>query len=204
MSLPKNIIALLLMGCFGNCILGCKTQTVEYRSRPTWQTALSGGMPTQQMREDGTIMKYTSSSALGKPMQDYLDSIVLEEKDELTGKLTLRAIFPRHVIDHTMTCLRDKNWDVLFEQLISTETREYYLKQEDGRAEFETFFTKNRRELARTLQRIRKGRDFGDVQMYVSGNVTTHTLSPRVARDYNFTTVSFIREEQFLKLHSIQ
>ena len=204
MSLQQNIIALVLFGSFGISILSCKTQTVEYHSRPTWQTALSGGMPTQQLREDGTILKYSSPNVLSRPMQEYLDSIVLEEKDDLTGKLTLRAIFPEHVIDHTMTCLRDKNWDVLFEQLISTETRENYLKHEDGRAEFETFFTQNRREIARTLQRIRKGKDFGDVQMYVSGDVTIHKLSPRIARDYMFSTVSFIREEQYLKLHSIQ
>lgn len=204
MSLQQNIIALVLFGSFGISILSCKTQTVEYHSRPTWQTALSGGMPTQQIREDGTILKYSSPNVLSRPMQEYLDSIVLEEKDDLTGKLTLRAIFPEHVIDHTMTCLRDKNWDVLFEQLISTETRENYLKHEDGRAEFETFFTQNRREIARTLQRIRKGKDFGDVQMYVSGDVTIHKLSPRIARDYMFSTVSFIREEQYLKLHSIQ
>ena len=204
MSLSKKIIALSLFGILGTSLLSCKSQTVEYHSRPTWHSALSGGMPTQQIREDGTIMKYSSSGVLSTPMQEYLDSIVLQEKDELTGKLTLRAIFPEHVLDHTMTCLRDKNWDVLFEQLISTEAKEYYLKQENGRAEFETFFTQNRRELARTLQRIRKGKGFGDVRVYEDGNFTSYTLSPRVAREYKFTTVSFIHEDQFLKLHAIQ
>jgi hypothetical protein len=141
---------------------------------------------------------------MSKPMQEYLDSIVLEEKDELTGKLTLLAIFPEHVIDHTMNCLRDKKWDILFEQIISNENKEYYLKKEDGRAKFETFFTQNRRELARTLQRIRKGKDFGDVQLFEQGAISIHTLSPRIARDYEFSSVSFMREGQFLKLHSIR
>ena len=185
-------------------IVSCQTETVEYHSRPTWHTGLSGGVPVENVREDGTIMKYKSSNVMSKPIQEYLDSIVLEEKDEVTGKMTLRAIFPEHVIDHTMNCLRDKKWDILFEQIISTENREYYLKKEDGRAAFETFFTQNRREIARTLQRIRKGKDFGDVQLLEKGDVTVHTLSPRIARDYEFSSVSFVREDQFLKLHSIR
>ena len=188
----------------GSLVVGCQTETVEYHSRPTWHTSLSGGMPVEQVREDGTIMKYKSSNVMSKPMQEYLDSIVLEEKDEITGELTLRSIFPEHVIDHTINCLRDKKWDVLFEQIISTETKEYYFKKEDGRAEFETFFSQNRRELAKTLQRIRKGKDFGDVQLRENGDVTIHTLSPRIARDYEFSAISFIREDQFLKLHSIR
>jgi hypothetical protein len=202
-SSAQNFVASISV-IVGFSLGGCQTETVEYHSRPTWHTALSGGMPVEQVRENGTIMKYKSSNVMSKPMQEYLDSIVLEEKDELTGKLTLLAIFPEHVIDYTMNCLRDKKWDILFEQIISNENKEYYLKKEDGRAKFETFFTQNRRELARTLQRIRKGKDFGDVQLFEQGAISIHTLSPRIARDYEFSSVSFMREGQFLKLHSIR
>lgn len=200
MLLQKNVSALVFFA-----ICSCETQTVEYRSRPTWHTALSREIPMEKVRKDGTIMKYSASNAeLSRPMQEYLDSIVLEEKDERTGKLTLRSIFPEHVIKHTMTCLRDRNWELLFEQIIGTEIRQNYSNREDGRKEFESFFSQNRKELARTLQRIHQGLGFGDVQVYENGNLTTHTLSPRVASEYTFTSVVFIREDQFLKLHSIR
>lgn len=184
---------------------GCETQTVEYRSRPSWHTALSGGLPHEHQREDGTIMKFnTSNESSSLAVQDYLDSITLEEKDAVTGELTLRAVLPEHLLKHTLTCLRDRNWEVLYDQLISAKTHQFYEQRENGFATFESFFNTNRRELAKTILRIHGGISSGDVVVSERGSEIVHSLAPRVARDYEFRSISFIREGQFLKLHSIQ
>jgi len=197
-SFDKFIVVVLLV------LAGCTTQTIEYRSRPMWHTALSGGLPIEYVREDGTIMKYSSSNETSsKALQAYLQTVVLEEKDEITGELTLRAILPEHVLTHVLTCLRDRNWDVLYEQLISSKMQQFYEQPDVGREQFDSFFISNRRELAKTLQRIRGGKGFGEVIASENENEIVYALSARVARNYKFKNVSFIRENQFLKLHSI-
>jgi hypothetical protein len=203
MAVRKETLVLL---CCGWLLIntGCKQQTVEYRSRPAWQSALTGNLPKEHVRSDGTIMKFQSGDNQCSALQEYLDTIELEEVDELTGKKTLRAIFPKHVLTHTLTCLRDRTWDLLFEQLVSSEMQEFYNQKENGREEFEVFFSSNRREIAKTLQRILGGSGFGDVTISRNEHEIIHTLSDRVGRDYTFKRVSFVREGEFLRLHSIR
>ena len=198
-------LRLQLMLCV--ILTGCKTQTIEYHTRPTWHTALSGssGLPSEEVRPDGTIVKYRSGSNVnGTLLQEYLDTVNLEEKDELTGKRTLRSVLPEHVLTHTLTCLRDRNWELLFEQILSNEMKQFYENEENGREQFVDFFSSNRRELAKTLQRMHGGKGFGEVTSIQQGNVIMYSFIPRVARSYTFKSVSFMRENEFLKLHSIR
>ena len=103
MQFSRVLLALLFVE------IGCQTQTIEYRSRPSWQTALSSGLHSEQVREDGTIMKYSSANEhSSQALQEYLNSINLEETDEFTGERTLRAVLPDHVLMHLLTCLRDR------------------------------------------------------------------------------------------------
>lgn len=199
MQFSRVLLALLFVE------IGCQTQTIEYRSRPSWQTALSSGLHSEQVREDGTIMKYSSANEhSSQALQEYLNSINLEETDEFTGERTLRAVLPDHVLMHLLTCLRDRSWDIIFEQLISTSMKQYYSQLENGKEKFDSFFITNRRELARSMQRFRGGIGFGDVVASERGNELMYVLSARVTRDYKFSSISFIREGEFLKLHSIQ
>ena len=194
---------LLVFCCI--CCVGCETQTVEYRSRPSWHTALAGGLTAEHKREDGTVMKFGSSNESSSlAVQKYMDTIVLEEKDEITGELTLRSILPEHVLKHTLTCLRDRKWDILYDQIPSTKSKAYYEARDNGRDEFEAFFIKHRRELAKTLQRILGGKGFGDVIISEHGDELVFTLSPRIRGEYEFSSVSFSREDQYLKLQTIQ
>lgn len=186
---------------------GCETQTVEYRHRPAWHTALSGGnrMPSEVTRADGTIMKYSSTNeAHSAVLQEYLDTIVLEEKNDLTGKITLRSILPEHVLTHTLTCLRDRNWELLFEQIISTPMKQHYRSGSHTEEEFITFFNDNRRDLAKTLQRMHGGIGPGEVTSSEHSGVITYVFVPQIARNYKFKSVSFLRENNYLKLHGIR
>ncbi len=198
-------VILILIHC-GFCLsaVGCAKQTVEYRSRPAWGMTLTGNLPAEQVRKDGTIMKFSSGDTKCTALQEYLATIELEETDELTGKKTLRSVFPEHVLTHTLTCLRDRTWDLLFEQIVSTKMQQFYNQKENGREEFNDFFITNRREIAKTLQRILGGSGFGDVVITDNNYEIVHSLSQKVSRDYTFKTVSFVHEGQFLRLHSIR
>ena len=82
--------------------------------------------------------------------------------------------------------------------------QQFYNQKENGREEFNDFFITNRREIAKTLQRILGGSGFGDVVITDNNYEIVHSLSQKVSRDYTFKTVSFVHEGQFLRLHSIR
>ena len=150
-------------------------------------------------------MKFsTDSSSTSETVVDYLETIKLEEKDELTGEITLRAVLPEHLLAQTLTCLRDRDWILLFEQVLSEQMQSYYNGRDFGYEEFEDFFATNRRDLAMTIQRMIQGRTIGDVIENKKGNKLLLTFSRRVKTKYKFKNITLIRQGEYLKLHDIK
>lgn len=186
-------------------VIGCETQHVEYRKRPLWQQSMANSLPRETIRDDGTVMIFSSDAAsTSNTVQDYLKTIKLEEKDDITGEITLRAVLPVHLLSQTLVCLRDKDWVLLFEQILSEQMQSYYNGREFGYEEFEDFFTTNRKELAKTIQRMIQGSGVGDVVETEEGNKLLLTFSRRVRTKYKFNYITLIRQDKYLKLHSIK
>ena len=134
-SLPRLVVSIAIC-----CQCNCKTQTIEYRTRPTWHTALAGGLPSEDIRGDGTIVKFKNANETSSlAYQKYIDSIILEEEDVATGVVTLRAVLPEHVLTHVLTCLRDRSWNLLYNQLISAQMKQHYENLDQGREKFDAF-----------------------------------------------------------------
>jgi len=186
-------------------ITGCATEKIEFRTRPAWHYSLNNSLDNNIIREDGTIVKYASVSGENSTaVQQYLDSIELQEVDELTGEITLRAVLPEHVLSQFLTCLRDRNWDLLYEQVLSSEARNYFESRENGLEYFQAFFDTNRRDIAKLLQRMIKGSAFGDVRQFDDGRFTIIAITTHSAKDYRFKKVTLVRENEFLKLYSLE
>ncbi|MBC8200584.1 MAG: hypothetical protein H8E86_00960 [Planctomycetes bacterium] len=166
---------------------------------------MSDSMENEIIQEDGTIVKYspvggTNSAAV----QQYLDTVELQEVDELTGEITLRAVLPEHVLSQFLTCLRDRNWDLLYDQILSREARTHFESKDNGITYFQTFFDLNRRDIGKLLQRMIKGSAFGDVRQIKDGRFTIITIAPHSANDYRFKKITLVREHDFLKLYSLE
>ncbi len=184
---------------------GCETQKIEYRTRPAWHYSISDSIENEIALEDGTIVKYSPVGGQNSAaVQEYLNSVQLEEVNELTGEVTLRAVLPEHVLSQLLTCLRDRDWGLLYEQILSEEARYYFESRENGTREFRAFFEGNRRDLAKLLQRMIKGNAFGDVRQIEDGNFIITTLAAHASRDYRFKKVTLIQENDYLKLFSIE
>ena len=193
----------LLIFCLA--IPACNTQRVEYHKRPAWHYAMDKEMPDEVVQEDGTIVKYaTVGSSKSAAVSQYLDGIELRSKDEITGEVTLRAILPEHVLEQILICLRDRDWDLLYDQVLSTATRENYESKERGQEEFKAFFEKYRKELGKTVQRLLRGKSFGDVTQKTVGDYTIVTFAPGSLGNFKFHTVKLVREGEFLKLAVIE
>lgn len=190
---------------FFACSFGCDTQKVEYRTRPAWHNSMGQNLPSESTHQDGTIIKFSNTKKpTSEAFDQYLETIELVEKDEVTGETTLRAVLPAHVFTQTLTCLRDRDWDLLFKQIISEKTQAHYNSLDDELLEYETFFEDNREDIAKILQRMVLGSNSGDVIITKSKGFIVYGLSNRVGVDYKFNTVILVQEEQFLKLHAIR
>lgn len=198
-----NCIGLLFLAIAFAVVAGCKTQRIEYHTRPAWHYSMTNSIQNEVVRDDGTIVRYapiggSASSAVRK----YLDSIELEKVDEITGEVTLHAVLPEHLLTQTLVCLRDRNWDLLYDQILSESAKRYFGERDEG--PFEAFFDGNRRELAKSIRRMIQGKAFGDVFATEKGNLLIHTFSPRMVGNFKFKKITFLRDGEYLKLHSIE
>lgn len=195
-----RLILTLTLSC-----TACTTQKVEFHTRPAWHYTMDNDMLDEIVQEDGTVVKYsTVGGSRSDAVSQYLDGIELHSENELTGKITLHAVLPEHVLEQTLVCLRDRDWDLLYEQILSTETRANYDAKDNGRAEFKAFFETYRRELGKTVQRLLRGKSFGDVVHTTDGDFTIVTFAPGSIGDFKFHTVRLIREGEYLKLAVIE
>ena len=162
-------------------------------------------MSNEVVRDDGTVIKYVPiGGSTSVAVQAYLDGITLEETDEVTGDTTLRAILPMHVLTQTLVCLRDRDWDLLYDQILSRDAQEYFGTRENGREEFVSFFETYRSDLAKSMQKMIQGKAFGDVMVEERGRTILMTFSPRMVGNFKFRKITFFREGEYLKLHSIE
>ena len=154
-----RIISLILF--FILC--ACKTERTEYRNIPAWHLAMGKKMPKNS---DSTVDTKIIYSPIGGTnsiaVQNYLTTIELEKKDEVTGEITLRAILPEQILSQTLVCLRDRKWDILYEQLLSKNAQDYFKAIDLDLIHYKSYFEKNRLEIAKTIRKMLQSKSFGD------------------------------------------
>lgn len=151
---------MLLLGAIA-ALTGCETYRVEHHKRPAfYYKAAMGDLPDEIRLADGTVLKYStygedggigtrSSGKGGKPF------LIREEMED--GSIVLRAIVPEHVLVNLLECLRQQEYDLIYEQLLAEETRQQFEAEGDGADGCAAYLKKNRHELVATLTRMVAG-----------------------------------------------
>ncbi len=186
----------------------CETYRVEYHRRPAYyKNAAVGQLEDTITLEDGTVLIFTSRQSETRrdgsgsdPAQRFQ---IREELDD--GTIVLRAFLPQHVLANTMTCLRNQEYTLIWEQLLAERTRHSYELREMGYEEFAAFFEANRMELAATLTRLMLGLSRGESFMEnIGGGVVRFRFHPRIAPQFKFKVAEVVSEGGGLKLLMIQ
>ena len=127
-----------------------------------------------------------------------------EEFDD--GTIVLRAILPEHVLGHTITCLRNGEYQLLWDQMVSRDTKMAYAQQEMGVAEFAEFCQKNRSELMKMLNRMIFSYYSGsDVVLDRMQNLSVRIrFSAQLATQFTFKEVVVVQELEGMKLGMIR
>ena len=187
---------------------GCQSYRVEYHERPAYyRNAMEGEPEGQVTLEDGTVLVFTTR---GTPGEDHgrADGAgrrlqIREELDD--GTIVLRAMLPQHVLANTLTCLRNEEYELMWEQLLADQIKRTYELRGQGSEDFARFLATNRMELAATLTRMMLGLSRGEAFMKnVDGGVIRFYFHAKVASEFRFTTIEVVAEGGGLKLLMIR
>ena len=206
----KNTWVLALLSAFGLGVIfvGCEEQRIEYHKRPSFYNKASATrLPDRIVLEDGTIIVYVDSagsSKLKKKTQNKAKPFLIREKME-NGDIILRAVLPEHVLANTLACLRNEEYELLWDQMLSQRTKTAYEREDMGVEEFAAFLAKRRIELAKGVNRMLLGLPRNDVVTENLGDgITRMRFHPNLAKLFRFKTVDIVSEGPGLKLLMIK
>lgn len=212
MMLPHGTTRLLL--CCAVTLLvvcsGCEQYRIEHRTYPTFYTKAGLDMPDAQRLEDGTIVVYREQgdetdvglAALSATGETSGRSIREELPD---GSVTLRNYLPAHVLANLFNCLRNEEYALIYEQLLSNESKVRWEEEGNTPDDFMAFFRQHRQAIAKTVNRIILGLPREEVEQKFAGNFAVcFRLRRHLADQFSYRQVEVLREDEGWKLYGIR
>jgi len=181
---------------------GCERYRIERHTRPSfYHSASSEPLPDRLEMPDGTIIEYRDAVPQ-KPTSTNEDGELLQIREELEdGSVVLRCIVPEHVIANAMTCIRNSEYELMWNQLLSKRTRLAYASREEGLAEFAEFMDLERAPIMETLNRMSFGFLGQDVILESAGQGMMQVrFSPRLASQFKYKYVEMVMEDGLMRL----
>ncbi len=185
---------------------GCKTYRVERYKGPTLAQALGDG-PREITLEDGTVVVYATPKVDGSPglrrEGEGKPLRIREERED--GTIVLRAWLPQDVLANMLTCLRNREYELFWEQMVSETSKMEYEHAGMGMTDFASWCGRNRNELAATLTRMLTGLQHNEAYLQNRGaGVVRCRLVPAVAAQFQFTIADVISEPGGLRLLAVK
>ena len=193
-------------------VAGCTPYRIEYVPRPGWYAKASEEpLPDRIVEEDGTVVIFYDPAEghprdRGKVVVDEGDTLELRETND-DGEVVLRAFRPEHVVSHLLMGLRNEEYEVLWDQLVSERTKVAYQEEGQGYEAFAAWCAAWRVELARMLNRMTLGFPANEVVVdQVGEDVLRLRLWPHIGLQpdgssrYAFSYVDVVREGFGFKL----
>ena len=197
-------------------LVGCAEERTEYHYRSQAE-ADAIGRPVDEtfVKADGTKVVYSSkrrekinvqgsnADAGSTTSAVEIPPVDLREK-KASGEVILRATFPEHVVDHLTECVRNEEYELIWNQLLSTGAKRD-LESRGGIKYFKTFFTNNRNEVMATLNCMRINLKNGHVALQKTDDShMTAELDSTLRRSYKFTVIDFESTPTGMKLVGIR
>ncbi len=209
---PARGFLLLFLAALFLVLAACEPYRVEYHRRPAFMHQVAeNDLPDELVMRDGTRIVYGSppggrSRARSERTSDGDGEGAMELREERTdGEVTLRGFMPEHLLVHLITCLNNREYDLIYEQLLSDPTRREWEREGRDKDDFANYLERNRRELVRFLTRIYMGINHHDTQIeHLGEGVTDVVLGRRAAEGLKFRRVRMLSEGYSIKLVMIR
>ena len=189
-------------------LAACKPYRIEYHRRPSFHKVMSiEPLEDRVVLEDGSVIVYSDRvRATSDSVTQSSDTERFKIREEMTdGTVVLRALLPAHVVAHTLYCLKLHEYQLLWDQVLSEETKQAYAAEGKGVEEFTAYMKKHRTDLAKMLNRMRLGFVTHEVVVEnVGAEYIICRFWPRVGELFKFKRVEIVREGFGLKLAMIR
>lgn len=189
-------------------LLGCKPYRIErHRLSPFFfNPNYVEGIEREVTLEDGTVLIFdsvlTKSSNSRQEGREFAPFKIREELEG--GEIVLRALLPQHVLLNLLVCLRNEEYELVYDKLLAGQTREMY-EAGEGLEGFTAYLTRHRRDMAEWLTRMIAGIPLQQVQMTrLEGDVTRCRLRPQFSSPFKFKSLDVYWENGQYKLLMIR
>lgn len=200
------------------CLIACTPYRIEYHKRPAfYKQASERDLVDEVVLDDGTIVKFidqgidsnvapmapSTQAAAGS-----VDALAGEGEGAQSqlrdqrpdGTIVLRAYAPEHVLSHAKRGIRQREYRVLWDQLLASRARAAYERQGQGYEEFAQFCEENRPAMMETFNRMGFGLYSPDVVQESLGTESfRYRLHPSLGDQFTFTEFDIVREPSGLK-----
>lgn len=153
-------------------------------------------MSVERMREETRKAQERGNDGIPLPSAE----LTIRERDA-AGRMVLRAAMPEHVLENFSECIREREYDALWEQLVSRDAQRMM-----PREQFAQWCDANRTELLAFLNRLGSGWNTPDVIADVVGGPQhqRYRLHPRLKPQFRFMRMEIVYEESGCRLHSVR
>lgn len=186
-------------------LAACEPYRIEYHKRPGWYAKMNEELPDRAVMDDGTIVVWNAKSReaalAGSDAPKETFKIRRENPD---GTVTLAHALPADVIANTLTCLRNEEYQLIWDEILAESTRMAYVDAGLGYDGFVEYCKDNRIELGRTLNRMLSGIPSHETTIMPLGSGFQVRLWPGVAQALKYRAVDIVRENFELKLATIR
>lgn len=208
------VLALALAPC------ACQEERVEYQYRPSYMAGPDA--PSEILLPDGTkvifVDKPMGETALertrpradarsGAPGTDGKAAPARQFEPrsvEEDGRVVLRNFTTDHVVANTMQCLRNEEYQLIWDQLLAPETRKAY-EEQGGYEQFVQWCRTNRRPTMELLNRMQFDSLGSAVVVDKLGNNRLRArLSPHLWDQFKLRVIEFRYTEDGMKLVTIR
>jgi hypothetical protein len=206
--LDHGVRAIILLSLLSLAALSaCTPYRIEYHKRPAfYKEASEKELLDEVVLDDGTVVRFIESdvnntlpSTPGDAKATRIDEMETRTRAS-DGTLTLRAYSPEHVLGLAKRGIREREYRVLWDQLLAERTRAAYVEVGKGFEDFAEFCEKNRPAMMETFNRMGFGLFSPDVvQDSLGADGVRYRLHPRLADQFVFTEFDVVREEGGMK-----
>ena len=207
--MSRLIVGLILTSSICG-LVGCEPYRIEYRNRPDfYKRASETELLDEVVLDDGTILRFRDqsssppalpSSSNPKASQDQENRPITIRDQSDSGEILLTSYSPEHVLSHIKRGIRLREYDLLWKQVLSQETREAYAREGGDFDDFAGFCEENRSDLMQFLNRVGFGIYSSDVIQESFGSTGLRIrLHPNLASQFKYTELEITRESNQLR-----
>lgn len=202
--IPSSVLSVCSVVITSAALCGCGSYRVEYVEIPEfYHQASATKIPDEIVLEDGTVVKYRTRNVhttygRGKESEPFRSRQETED-----GATVIRCLTTDHVLANTLACIRNQEYELLWDELICDDTKLDYDTQGMGFEDFAAFMREYRVDLVRSLTRMVMGLPHAEVDMQFQGPYARAKLRPQVQGDFRFRKVDMVREGVWWKLKHI-